>query len=357
MPSRRDVLRLGAGALTAGVAGCSEAPTGQEDTATTDGTATATATTTQSGDESVYTEVYRESIDSVVLVRADSGQGTGWVFDDSVVVTNEHVVGPADEADVRFSNGRWREGTVLGTDANSDLAAIQVANRPEDATPLSLADEEPVVGQEVVAIGNPFALSGSATAGVVSGTDRAIPAPTGYRIPDAVQTDAAVNPGNSGGPLMSLDSEVVAVINSGGGDNIGFGISAALTERVVPSLVENGDYQHAYVGLSFTAVTPTVAAANGLDEARGLLVRSVDPNGPSAGVLQGSDDTAFVDGQQARVGGDVVLSVAGTAVQTFEDLLSLLALRTSPGDVVTVEFLRDGERRTAEVELGVRSQN
>jgi len=357
MPNRRDVLRLGAGALVAGVAGCSGAPTGQSET-TTDGTTSgAPATTTRSGDESVYTEVYRESVDSVVLVRADAGQGTGWVFDDSVVVTNEHVVGPAESVDVRFSDGRWREGTVLGTDAHSDLAAIRVADRPGNAAPLPLADDDPVVGQEVVAIGNPFALSGSATTGVVSGVDRAIPAPTGYRIPDAVQTDAAVNPGNSGGPLMSLDSEVVAVINSGGGDNIGFGISAALTERVVPSLVETGDYQHAYVGLSFAEVTPAVAEANGLDEARGLLVRSVDPNGPSAGVLRGSEDTAFVDGRQVRVGGDVVLSVAGTAVQTFEDLLSLFALRTSPGDTVTVEFLRDGERRTAEVELGVRSEN
>nr|WP_089670367.1 trypsin-like peptidase domain-containing protein [Halobacterium jilantaiense] len=357
MPSRRDVLRLGAGALAAGVAGCSGAPTNQETTvATTDGTTTGDPSTTRSGDVSPYTRVYRESIDSVVLVRTDSGQGTGWVYDDAVVVTNEHVVGPAEEVDVRFNDGEWRAGTVLGTDAHSDLAAIRVADRPADATPLPLADAAPVVGQEVVAIGNPFALSGSATTGVVSGTDRAIPAPTGYRIPDAVQTDAAVNPGNSGGPLMSLDSEVVAVINSGGGDNIAFGISAALTERVVPGLVADGDYQHAYIGLSFTAVTPAVAEANDLDEARGLLVVSVDPTGPSAGVMQGSDGTAFVDGRQVRTGGDVVLSVDGTTVQTFEDLLSLLALQTSPGDTATVAYLRDGERRTADIELGVRSE-
>lgn len=356
MPSRRDVLRLGAGALAAGLAGCSEAPSNQAAT-TGDGASGDSPSNRQPGVESPYTEVYRESIDSVVLVRADTGQGTGWVFDDTVVVTNEHVVGAADSADVRFNDGEWREATVLGTDAHSDLAALRVEDPPEDATPLPLADAEPVVGQEVVAIGNPFALDGSVTTGVVSGTDRAIPAPTGFRIPDAVQTDAAVNPGNSGGPLMSLDSEVVAVINSGGGDNIGFGISAALTERVVPSLVEDGDYEHAYVGLSFTDVTPAVAEANDLGEARGLLVVSVDPNGPSAGVMQGSDETAVVDGRQVQVGGDVVLSVNGTEVQTFEDLLSLLALRTSPGETVTVEFLRDGERRTAEVELGVRSEN
>jgi len=353
------VLRLGAGVLAAGVtAGCSGAPSSQETTSTpTDAPAATTTSSAESGDESVYTEVYRESIDSVVLVRADAGQGTGWVFDDSVVVTNEHVVGQSEGVDVRFNDGEWREGSVLGTDAHSDLAAIRVQDPPSAAAPLPLADADPVVGEEVVAIGNPFALDGSVTTGVVSGVDRAIPAPTGYRIPDAVQTDAAVNPGNSGGPLMSLDSEVVAVINSGGGDNIGFGISAALTERVVPSLVESGDYQHSYVGLSFTAVTPAVAEANDLEEARGLLIVSVDPNGPSAGVLEGSDGTEFVDGQQVRTGGDVVLSVDDTEVQTFEDLLSLLALQTSPGNNVTVEYLRDGERRTADVELGVRSES
>jgi serine protease Do len=358
MPSRRDVLRLGAGALAAGVAGCSGAPTSQDATTTDDdGDPTTTTSDTQSGAESVYTEVYRESVDSVVLVQADTGQGTGWVYDDSVVVTNEHVVGAASEVDLRFNDGEWRTGTVLGADPNSDLAAVEVPDPPAAASPLPLQSSEPVVGQEVVAIGNPFALSGSVTTGVVSGTDRAIPAPTGYRIPDAVQTDAAVNPGNSGGPLMSLDSEVVAVINSGGGDNIGFGISAALTERVVPSLVADGEYEHAYVGLAFTAVTPAVAEANDLDEPRGLLVVSVDSTGPSADLLEGSDDTAFVDGRRVRVGGDVVLSVDGTDVDTFEQLLSLLALQTSPGDTVTVEFLRDGERRTVDVELGVRSEN
>jgi len=328
-------------------------------TETTAGGGSSAATTRPPADvDSPYAAVYQSGIDSVVLVRAGDGQGTGWLYDDSVVVTNQHVVGVSDAVDVRFNDGEWRTGSVLGTDPHSDLAAVEVPDPPSGAgAPLALQSGAPVVGQEVVAIGNPFALNGSVTTGVVSGTDRAIPAPTGYRIPDAVQTDAAVNPGNSGGPLMSLDGEVVAVVNSGGGDNIGFGISAALTERVVPSLVETGDYEHSYVGLSFTAVTPAVAEANGLDEARGLLVVSVDPTGPSADVMRGSDDTAFVDGRRVRVGGDVVLAVDDTTVDTFEELLSLLALRTSPGDTVTVEFLRDGERRTVDVELGVRSEN
>lgn len=354
MPTRRDVLRAGGVALAAAVAGCSEAPT-QE---TTTGSATPTETTaTQSGAASPYTEVYREAIDSVVLVQAPSGQGTGWVFDDEVVVTNAHVVGAASDVDVRFNDGEWRAGEVLGVDPHSDLAAIRVTDRPDAAEPLPLLQGDPVVGQEVVAIGNPFALSGSLTTGVVSGTNRLIPAPTGFRIPDAVQTDAAVNPGNSGGPLMSLDGEVVAVINSGGGENIAFGISAALTSRVVPSLVETGDYEHAYVGLVFREVTPAVADANGLDEPRGLIVVSVDPSGPSAGVLEGSDGSEFVNGQEIPVGGDVLLSVSGRQLQTTEDLISLLSLHARPGDTVDVEYLRDGERRTGELTLAVRSEN
>jgi S1-C subfamily serine protease len=351
MPTRRDVLRLGGVALAAGVAGCSEAPT-QETT-----TEYASTSTTQSAAGSPYTAVYRDAIDSVVLVQAPDGQGTGWVYDDEVVVTNAHVVGLAEDVDVRFNDGEWRAGDVLGVDPHSDLAAIRVTDRPEAAEPLPLLSGGPVVGQEVVAIGNPFALSGSLTTGVVSGTNRLIPAPTGYRIPDAVQTDAAVNPGNSGGPLMSLDGEMVAVINSGGGENIAFGISAALTRRVVPSLVETGDYEHAYIGLGFSEVTPAVADVNGLDEPRGLLVTAVDPDGPSAGVLEGSDDTEFVDGQQIPVGGDVLLSVGGRELATSEDLVSLLSLTARPGDTVTVAFLRGGERRTAEVTLAVRSEN
>jgi S1-C subfamily serine protease len=303
--------------------------------------------------ENVFTDVYRGVIDSVGQVRVRTaqggGQGTGWVFDDGVLVTNFHVIEGATDVSVRFGDGRVRDAEILGSDPYSDLAALEPAALPSDAAPLPLVDDPAVVGQRVVIVGSPFGLAGSATAGIVSGINRLIPSPAGYQIPDAVQTDAAANPGNSGGPLVSLDSEVVAVINSGGGDNIAFGISAALTSRVVPSLVEDGEYTHPYLGVSLVEVGPEIAAANDLEEATGLIVTSVDPDGPSDGVLRGSD---VEDG--LPVGGDVIVGMGDQRIAVLEDLASYLELRTRPGDDVPMTVVRDGERTTVTVTVGTR---
>ncbi|WP_251341403.1 S1C family serine protease [Haloplanus halophilus] len=336
--SRRRFLRAGGLALAAGVAGCGASPPTAADDASS---------------VSPYTRVYRDAIDSVLLVRTDAGSGTGFVYDRRHVVTNAHVVGEASAVDLRTSEGRWHEGDVVGTDPNSDLAVVAVDDLPEASSPLDLAEDPAVVGQEVVAIGNPFDLDGSVTTGIVSGVDRSIPAPTGYSIPDAIQTDAAVNPGNSGGPLAALDGRVVAVINSGGGEDIAFGISAALARRVLPALIETGSFEHAFLGVALTPVTPRLAAANDLDEPRGLLVVDVAPGGPAAGALR-SSDPELIDGEGVPVGGDVVLAIDGRATDTTEALGSHLALRTRPGDAVSLTVLRDGSERTVEVELGAR---
>ena len=153
---------------------------------------------------------------------------------------------------------------------------------------------------------------------------------------------------------MTLEGHVAAVINSGGGDNIAFGISAALTERVVPSLIETGNYDHPYLGVSFTDVTPAVASANGLEKSRGLLVVEVVDGGSASGVLQPSDDVRDSDGRRIPVGGDVIRAVSGTEVTTQEDLGSYLALETRPGDTVELTVSRDGSERTVSFELGTR---
>jgi S1-C subfamily serine protease len=298
--------------------------------------------------------VYQETIDSVVLVQTDEGAGTGFIYDNTHVVTNAHVVGEAASTEIRFSEGQWTTGEVVGTDRHSDLAVIAVETVPERATPLSFIDGETEVGQNVVAIGNPFSFDGTATAGIVSGVDRSIPSPTGFTIPDAIQTDAAVNPGNSGGPLMPLEGRIVAVINSGGGDNLGFGISAPLARRVIPELIETGSYEHSYMGVSFANVTPDIAEANGMDEPRGLLVDEVVDDGPAAGVLQPSEESETVDGTQLPVGGDVMLALDGTELLTSEDLGNYLALQTRPGDTVELTILRDGSEQSVEMTLGTR---
>ncbi len=370
--SRRRLLAAAGATVAASLAGCSGNPVlgDARTTGTASPAADSTGTSAPDGpstaagsaapdqqdpaDQSVYTRVYRETIDSVVLVSTDAGQGSGFVYGSNHVVTNAHVVGRSNRVEIRFSDGEWRAGRVVGRDVYSDLAAIRVGQVPPAATPLRLNDRTPPVGTEVVVIGNPYGLDGSLTAGVVSGVNRSIPSPAGYSIPDAIQTDAAVNPGNSGGPIVALDGDVVAVINSGGGDNVAFGISAALTRRVVADLVSDGEFDHSYMGITLREVSPAVASANDLGDARGVLVVSVQNGGPSDGTLRPSTESTVVDGSRVPVGGDVILAMGGTEIRTAEDLGSYLALHTSPGDTVRVRVLRDGTPETVRLTLGER---
>ncbi|WP_049902260.1 S1C family serine protease [Halococcus agarilyticus] len=376
--TRRAYLGVLGTVLAAGIAGCGDA-LGDGTTAnttpaatatdgstpaeiTTDGTATAAtadsttpaeAATVADGNASAgdapspYTRVYRETVGSVVLVQVtggmgQGGQGSGFVLRGNYVVTNAHVVSNATEAQIRFSQGEWRSGSVVGTDPSADLAVIEVENPPDYATPLSLVDEQPAIGTEVVAIGNPYGrFEGSLTSGLVSGVNRSIPAPSGYTIPDAIQTSAPVNPGNSGGPLVNLAGDVVGVINSGGGENLAFAISAALVDRVVPSLIANGEYEHAYMGVRLRTVTPPVAEQRALDRSRGVLVTDVPAGGPSDGVLRP---------------GDVIVALGGQRIDSLQGLSSYLALQASPGDTIDVAVRRDGERRTLSLTLGTRPE-
>ncbi|MFB6085591.1 MAG: S1C family serine protease [Halodesulfurarchaeum sp.] len=349
--TRRQFLELGGVGLLTGLAGCSSPEAGSESTTT----APPTTAGPDTDDRSNYTEVYRDTIPSVVMVRTERSQGTGFVYDRSHVITNAHVIGTATSAQLRFNDGSWAVAEVRGVDRHSDLAVLTPDSLPEPATPLPSSDEPPVVGTEVLAIGNPYNLDGTVTNGIISGTDRLIEAPSGYLIPDAIQTDAAVNPGNSGGPLMNLESEVVGVVNSKQGDNIGFGISAALTWQVVPKLIETGEYEHAYLGAALQNVTPTDARANELDVPRGLIVVQTVEGGPVDGVLQESR-VGIVDGERVPVGGDIILAVDGKTMESFEDLASYLALHTRPGDSIALRLLRDGSERTVEVTLGTRPE-
>ena len=356
-PTRRRVLAAAGSVLAAGAAGCATlAPDNR----------TAPPPTPDEGDDpertplegSAYTEVYRQVVDSVAAVRVQlpdgTSGGTAWMYDDNHVVTNEHVVDGGETYSLWFHEDGWREATVVATDVYSDLAVLRPRDAPDDATPIPLVEQEPPVGTRVLAIGNPFGFSGSVTAGIISGVDRTLPAPKGFSIADAIQTDAAVNPGNSGGPLITLDGDVVGVINSGGGDNIGFAISAALTSRVVPSLIRTGGYEHSYMGVRLGDVIPPIVEANDLQVRRGVYVSDVLPGTPSEGVLQGSTGERQVNGQPAPVGGDVIIRMGDVAIPTRQDLSAFLALETSPGDTIDVGIIRDGRRRTVQLTLGQR---
>ena len=306
-----------------------------------------------------YTSLYEGAIDSVVSLHVQQAggrsQGSGFVYDgNGHIVTNQHVVGSVKEVEIRFSDGQWRRGRVIGTDVYTDLAVVHVENLPDDADPLPVAANDPIRGEPVAALGNPLGLEGSITSGIVSGLNRSMRTGTGFTIPDTIQTDAAVNPGNSGGPLLTLDGRVVGVNRAKQGDNIGFAISPALIHRVVPELIRSGGVEHPYMGITSIDVSPTVARVNGLDRPRGVLIVEVPADGPARGHIQPSDDERLVNGRRVPVGGDVIVAIDGQPIDSQEQLAAHLMRETRPDERIDVTVLRDGSRETVSFRLDAR---
>jgi S1-C subfamily serine protease len=247
----------------------------------------------------------------------------------------------------------------VGSDADSDLAVIQVDELAEGVHPLPLGDSDQVeVGEWVVAIGNPFGLGSSMTLGIVSAVGRTIPsADRVFAIPEAIQTDAAINPGNSGGPLMNLQGEVIGInaqIASGGSQanaGVGFAIPSNAARRVTPVLIESGAFEWPWLGVRGNSVNLIVARANNLSTRRGAYIHAIVSGGPAekAG-LQGSSDTEMVDGLEVPVGGDVVIEADGQPVLDWSALLVAVSDKR-PNDTIELTVLREGARRQITVEL------
>jgi putative serine protease PepD len=264
-------------------------------------------------------------------------QGSGFVYDtEGHVVTNAHVVDGAQSVEVTFSNGKTYDATVVGTDPSTDLAVLQVDAPAALLVPLTVGDSSEVsVGDTVVAIGSPFGLQNSVTAGIVSALGRSMEAPNGFTINGSIQTDAAINHGNSGGPLLDMDGRVIGVnaqiaSESGGNEGVGFAIPSDTVESIVTQLLADGDVEHAYLGVAVG-----------------------EPEGDTAGV----EVTEVRSGSPAeRAGlavGDVVTSIDGRAITTAAELQSTIDAR-QPGDKATVGYVRNGANRTLTVTLGTR---
>lgn len=304
------------------------------------------------------------------------GQGSGFVIDEQGhVVTNQHVVAEGGEIEVDFPSGRKAWAEIVGTDPDSDLAVLSVDVPSRALNPLPLGDSDSVnVGDFVVAIGNPFGLSSTMTVGIVSAVGRTLaserPAPTGgaFTAGDIIQTDAAINPGNSGGPLINLRGEVIVVnraiqtdstteFGSPANSGIGFAVPVNIVRQVVPVLIEEGEYQYPFLGISSLSENlwnlKTLEALELPPDATGAYVTCVTPGGPAeqAGV-QGAADC---DATGLQPGGDLIVAIEGQAVREFSDLLSYLINRTRPGDTVTLTVRRDGETIDIEVTLEPRN--
>lgn len=354
-----------AGVLAAGMAGCAATPPQNAPTEThpEDGQPTEDEQLTEPRPQRVdaaHEAVYREAIESVGLVRVyrsgSQSQGSGFVSDGDHLVTNQHVVDGGEAFQVEFREGEWSSARLVGADAFSDLAILELTDRPDRATALEFVAEEPSNGAPVLALGAPFGLSQTATAGIVSARNRSLPAESGFRVPDSVQTDAAVNPGNSGGPLLDMDGRVVGVVSAGGGENLAFAVSAAVCQRVLPALRTDGEFTHPYMGVRLLDVTPAIARANDLDRAQGAIVTDVLAGEPADGVLRAADESTAVHGSQVPVGGDVILGMDGREMRSAARVSRYLILEVSPGETVPVTVHRNRSQTTVDLRLGRRPE-
>jgi len=315
-------------------------------------------------------EIFEKSEPGVVRVNVQRGEtedtsggvGSGFVFDKKGhIITNAHVVKNANKVVVTFLDGRSYNADIIGTDEYTDIAVIKVNADLVLLNPLLIGDSSNLkVGEGIAAIGNPFGLSGSMTSGIVSQLGRLLPSGSGYQIPDVIQTDAAINPGNSGGPLLNMRGEIVGIntaIQSATGEftGVGFAIPSQTVAKIVPTLVETGEYKHPYIGIAGRDIDPDMASVLNLKDAVGFLVITVVEDGPAfnAGLI-GSNKTTTVDGVSYPVGGDVILAVDGNEVRKIDDILIHLQRVKSVGDEMVLEILRDGRTTNVTITLDER---
>ncbi len=320
------------------------------------------------GAPSNITLIYEKVKDSVVKISAISllGEvvGSGFIYDSQGhVITNNHVVEGGERFYVYFLDGSAYEASLVGRDPDSDLAVLRLVLRGKSPAlkPLRLGNSSELrIGEQIIVIGNPFELTGTVTTGIVSQKGRLLPSGRGYLIPSVIQIDAAINPGNSGGPVLNLRGEVVGVATAiesvtGQFAGIGYAVSSNVVKRIVPALIENGRYRYSYLGITGSEINELVANALGIDVKKGLLVESVASSGPAARAgLKGGTRTVQVAGKTYLVGGDIIVGINGTPVNSMDDLLTYLVERTSPGDLVVLTIIRDGSRIDVPVTLGER---
>ncbi|MEM2921104.1 MAG: trypsin-like peptidase domain-containing protein [Candidatus Bathyarchaeia archaeon] len=277
------------------------------------------------------------------------------------MVTNNHVVEGATEIVVTFFNGNVSKAVIVGEDPYSELAVLKLISAIPWLKALRLGNSSALkVGETVVALGSPFGLSSTMTAGIVSQTGRDLEAPGNYRIVDVIQHDVPINPGNSGGPLVNLRGEVVGIntaiaSTSGTSSGVGFAVPSDTIAREVPVLIAKGSYEHPYLGVRGVDLNPDIAEAAGLNVTWGFLVTDVVSGGPcdKAGI-RGGTSTKNVLGQTIRVGGDLIVGVDGYKVQRLNDISIYLERKKRPGDTVTFTIIRGGQKLYKTVTLGVR---
>jgi len=302
-------------------------------------------------EESIISLYQRANPSVVYIIVSSASSGSGFVYsEDGYIVTNNHLITNGSSYEVVFSIGERYRAELIGADVDSDLAVLKIDQLPDGIVPLPLAEPDSLqVGQYVVAIGNPFGEQGSMSMGIVSGLGRSLPSQrelasgSTSSLPQVVQTDAAINPGNSGGPLLDLEGKVVginAAIASRTGTNsgVGFSIPVSAVRLIVPSLIENGEYDYPYMGAGFDdEISLDEQSAYGLSQARGAYVPSVTAGSPAddAGLIPADNTTGH--------GGDLIVQIDDRTIDDFSDLNSYLVFHTAVGQTIDIEVLRNDE--------------
>jgi S1-C subfamily serine protease len=301
-----------------------------------------------------------ESQDPVFGSQEGQALGSGFVIDKlGHVITNFHVVDGASEVFVNFSGNDRMKAEIVGTDPSTDIAVLKIDASARALTPLPLGNSDRVrVGDPVVAIGNPFGLDRTVTAGIVSALQREIVAPDGYPIDKVIQTDAAINKGNSGGPLLSARGEVIGVnsqieSDSGGNVGIGFAVPTNTVREVASELIDHGTVEHPYLGVRMQTIDEALADFGDVPR-EGVLVTEVLPGSPAdeAG-LEGGDSSVVVDGQTYRLGGDVITRIGDRSVESADEVQEIVTSK-NPGDKLSLRLENDGSEKTVTVTLGRR---
>ena len=327
-----------------------------------------------SADAMSVNEIYERAAPGVVQIASTSrtadafsgdvhpsALGSGFVVDKAGhIVTNFHVVEDAGEIRVSFSNRDTVEAELVGTDPSTDLAVLRVESQASALTPLPLGDSDTVrVGDPVVAIGNPFGLDRTATAGIVSALQRLITAPNQFTIDHVIQTDAPINRGNSGGPLLNARGEVIGVntqIETGGistgNVGIGFSVPSNTVEDVVAQILQTGRAEHAYLGIAGHAITADLAETYNLPVESGILVEEVRPaSGAAKAGLEAGETRVVVAGETYDLGGDIIVAAGGEQISSIEELRDAIAAR-KPGDKIKLRIYRDAKKTSVTVTLG-----
>ena len=307
--------------------------------------------------------VVRIDVDKINSFREGNSVGSGFVFDlFGNIITNAHVIDNADNITVTFLDGSQYNASIVGMDKFTDIAVINVEEKPDYLHPLEIGDSSALkVGEPVAAIGNPFGLSGSMTSGIVSQIGRLLPShDTGFSIPNVIQTDAAINPGNSGGPLLNMDGKVMGIntaIQSGTGQSagIGFAVPSNTISKVVPVLITEGKYSHPWIGISGQDINPDLAKIRNLNHSKGFLIVTVIPDSPAemAG-LKGVSEIEKIDNKEYPKDGDIIISVDGKEVRKISDILIHLQEEKSVGDEMILGIIRNGEQMDIILTLVVR---